>query len=58
MRWQRNIFQMKGQDKTTEEQLSKVEIGNLPEKKKIPSNDSKDDPRSQKSRYKKYLTKS
>ena len=26
---------MKGKDKTTEEQLSKVEIGNLPEKKKF-----------------------
>ena len=26
------MFQMKKQDKTTEEQLSEVEIGNLPEK--------------------------
>ena len=32
MRWQKNIFQMKEQDKTSEEQLSEVEIGNLPEK--------------------------
>ena len=31
MRWQRNVFQMKEQDKTPEE-LSDVEIGNLPEK--------------------------
>ena len=34
MRWQKNISQMKEQDKTPEEQLSKVEIGNLPKKKK------------------------
>ena len=33
------------QDKTLEEQLSEVEIGNLP-KKRIQSNDSKDDPKS------------
>ena len=32
MRWQRNMFQMKEQDKTPEEQLSDVEVGNLPEK--------------------------
>ena len=32
MRWQRNISQTKEQDKTPEEQLSEVEIGNLPEK--------------------------
>ena len=31
MRWQRNVFQTKEQDKTREE-LSDVEIGNLPEK--------------------------
>ena len=31
MRWQRNIFQMKEQDKTPE-QLSEVERGNLPKK--------------------------
>ena len=31
MRQQRNMFQMKEQDKTPEE-LSEVEIGNLPEK--------------------------
>ena len=31
MIWQRNIFQTKEQDKTPEE-LSEVEIGNLPEK--------------------------
>ena len=32
MRQQRNMSQMKEQDKTPEEQLSKVKIGNLPEK--------------------------
>ena len=32
MRWQRSTFQTKEQDKTPEEQLSEVEIGNLPEK--------------------------
>ena len=32
MRQQRNVFQMKEQDKTLEEELSKAEIGNLPEK--------------------------
>ena len=31
MRWQRNIFQTKEQDKTPEE-LSELEIGNLPDK--------------------------
>jgi len=32
MRWQRSKFQAKEQDKTPEEQLSEVEIGNLPKK--------------------------
>ena len=32
MRRQRNISQMKEQDKTPEEQLKEVEIGNLPKK--------------------------
>ena len=32
MGWQRNMFQMQEQDKSPEEQLSEVEIGNLPEK--------------------------
>ena len=32
MRWQRNIFQEKEQDKNTLEQLTEVEISNLPEK--------------------------
>ena len=32
MRWQRNMFHMKEQDKTPEEQLSEVKIGNLPGK--------------------------
>ena len=32
MKQQRNIFHRKEQDKTPEEQLSEVEIGNLPEK--------------------------
>ena len=40
------MFQTKEQDKNPEQQ-SEVEIGNLPEKR-IQSNDSKDDPRSQK----------
>ena len=39
------MSQMKGQDKTPEKQLNKVQIGNLPEKKKkIQNNDSEDDP--------------
>ena len=32
MRQQRNMFQRKEQDKTPERELSKVEIGSLPEK--------------------------
>ena len=32
MRRQRNMFLMKEQDKTREEELSEVEIGNLPKK--------------------------
>ena len=32
MKRQRTIYQMKEQDKTPEEQLNEVEIGNLPEK--------------------------
>ena len=32
MRRQRNMFQKKEQDKTSEEELSEVEIGNLPKK--------------------------
>lgn len=32
MRWQRNMLRLKEQDKTPEDQLSKVEIGNLSEK--------------------------
>ena len=32
MSWQINVFQRKEQDKTPEEQLSEVEIGNLPKK--------------------------
>ena len=32
MRWQMNMFQTKEQDKTPEERLSEVEIGNRPEK--------------------------
>ena len=38
MRWQRNTSQMKEQDKTPEEQLNEVEIGNLSER--IQNNDS------------------
>ena len=33
MSQQRNMFQMKEQDKTSEEQLNEVEMGNLLEKK-------------------------
>ena len=40
MRWQRNMSQMKEQDKTPEKQPSEEEIGNRPE------NDSEDDLRS------------
>ena len=32
MRWQRNMFQMKEQDKTRKEQLCEVKTGNLPKK--------------------------
>ena len=32
MRWQRIMFQTKEQDITLEEQLSEMEIGNLPKK--------------------------
>ena len=43
-KWQRNMFQMKEQNKTLEEQPSEVEICKLPEKEF--SDDSKDHPRS------------
>ena len=33
--WQRNVFQVKEQDKNPQEQLNKVEIGNLSEKEFI-----------------------
>ena len=32
MRWQKNGFQTKEEDKTRKEELSEVEIGNLPKK--------------------------
>ena len=32
MKRQKTMYQMKGQDKTTEKQLTEVEIGKLPEK--------------------------
>ena len=32
MRWQKNIFQMKEQDKTPEDQTNEEEIGSIPEK--------------------------
>ena len=32
IRWQKNRFQTKEEDKTRKEELSKVEIGNLPKK--------------------------
>ena len=35
MAWKRNLAQMKEQDETPEEQLSEVEIANLPEKKEF-----------------------
>ena len=35
MRQQRNMFQMKEQDKPPKEQLSEVEIGNLPSKRRL-----------------------
>ena len=48
---QKFVFQTKEKDKTPEEQLSEVELGNLPlkkKKKKSPqSNGSKDDLKSQ-----------
>ena len=47
MRQQRNKFQTKEQDKTPEEQLREVNISNLLGGK-FQSNDSKDDPGSQK----------
>ena len=47
MRNQKVISHMKGQDKTPEKQLNEVEIGKLPEKKRVQKNDSEDDPGSQ-----------
>ena len=35
MRWQKNVFQMKEQDKPPEEKQSEVEIGNLLEKNNL-----------------------
>ena len=32
MRWQKNMSQMKEQDKTLQDQINEEEIGNLPEK--------------------------
>lgn len=32
MRWRRNLFQAKDQDKALKEELSEVEMGKLPEK--------------------------
>lgn len=32
MRWRRNMFQAKDQDKALKEELSEVEMGKLPEK--------------------------
>ena len=40
MRGQRNMFQMKKQDKNPEEQLSEVELGNLADR--VQGNDHKD----------------
>ena len=44
MKTQKAIYQMKEQDKTPEKQLNEVDIGNLPSRKRIPNNDSEDDP--------------
>ena len=45
MRWQRNMFQMKEQDKAPGEELSEVEIGSL--LKRVQSYNCKDDQRTQ-----------
>ena len=45
IRWLRNMSQIKKQGKTLEEQLSEVEVGNIPGKKNR-SNDSEYNPRS------------
>ena len=37
MKKQRNVFQMKEQDKTSEKQLNKIEISNLPDMTTLPS---------------------
>ena len=48
LKWEdKESFQMKEQDKNLQEQLNEEEMDDLPEKI-IQSNDSKDDPRSQK----------
>ena len=46
MKKQKVMSQMKGQDKIPGKQLNEMEIGNLPEKKKIQNNDSEDGPES------------
>ena len=46
MRWERNMFQMKGQDKPLEEQLNEMEIGSVQEKR-VQRNCCKSDPRTQ-----------
>lgn len=46
MRWERNMFQMKGQDKLPEEQLNEMEISNVQEKR-VQGNGCKGDPRTQ-----------
>ena len=42
------MLQMKEQGKNWQDQINEEEIGNQPKKKRIQSNDSKDDPKSQK----------
>ena len=46
MRWERNMFQMKGQDNPPEEQLNEMEIGSVQEKR-VQHSGCKGDPRTQ-----------
>ena len=46
MRRQRNMIQMKEQDKNPQDEINEEEIGNLPEKEFRVMIDSKDDPKS------------
>ena len=46
MKRQRNTQQIKEQDKCPPNQTKEEEIGNLPDKERIPNNDSEIDPKS------------